>query len=88
MILFFERQFYKDLKVITDKKTKKQLETILTNLETVPNLTNVNHLKKLKGHTTAYRIRIGEYRLCFFYENKTAIITRILHRKEVYRYFP
>ena len=44
--------------------------------------------KKLTGYKTAYRIRMGQYRIGFFYENKTIELVRILHRKEIYRYFP
>lgn len=32
--------------------------------------------------------RLGEYRVGIFLENDTVILARILHRKEVYRYFP
>jgi mRNA interferase RelE/StbE len=44
--------------------------------------------KKLTGNKTAYRIRMGQYRIGFYYENKTIELVRILHRKEIYRYFP
>ncbi len=51
-------------------------------------LNELSNLKKLKGHSAAYRIKIKNYRVGFFVENDTVILSRILHRKEVYRYFP
>ena len=34
------------------------------------------------------RSRMGQYRIGFYYGNKTVELVRILHRKEIYRYFP
>ncbi|MGH2412635.1 MAG: type II toxin-antitoxin system RelE family toxin, partial [Microcystaceae cyanobacterium] len=36
----------------------------------------------------AYRIRLGDYRIGLFIEGKTVTFARVLHRKEIYRYFP
>ncbi|MDT8411502.1 MAG: type II toxin-antitoxin system mRNA interferase toxin, RelE/StbE family [Vicingaceae bacterium] len=88
MKLLFEDQFSKDLDKIIDKNTLKKVAKVIDSLEKEPSLTKITNLKKLKGIDAAYRIRLGDYRLCFFYQNQTAIITRILHRKHVYKYFP
>ncbi len=34
------------------------------------------------------RIRIGDYRLGIIFDGETLIFERVLHRKEIYRYFP
>ncbi|PHX81999.1 MAG: plasmid stabilization protein, partial [Flavobacteriales bacterium] len=52
------------------------------------NLNNISHLKKLAGHKSAYRVRIGAYRVGFFYENNKAIFARVIHRKDIYKVFP
>ena len=49
---------------------------------------HIPRIKKLKGHDTFYRIKIGNYRIGFEMVNDELILTRILHRKEIYRYFP
>ena len=59
--------------------------------ESVPNvesLEEVANLKKLRGHTNAYRIRLGEYRIGLTVEGETVVFKRVLHRKDIYRYFP
>jgi len=48
----------------------------------------IPNLKKMKGHTNAYRIRFGDYRIGFLFENNTIILSRVMNRKEIYRYFP
>ncbi len=44
-------------------------------------------VRKLVGHEDLYRIRIGRYRVVYEVDNKTeqVRITRIRHRREVYR---
>ncbi len=45
-------------------------------------------VKKLKGYKTAYRIRVGDYRVGFLFEDDTIKLSRVTNRKEIYRYFP
>ena len=59
--------------------------------EEVPRVIVLNDLKGLKrfrGPEEAYRIRIGDYRGGFFLNGQTVVFARVLHRKEIYRYFP
>jgi mRNA interferase RelE/StbE len=67
---------------------KRQLATIVDAIEKAGQPNQLPDCKKLTGYKTAYRIRMGQYRIGFYYENKTAELVRILHRKEIYRYFP
>ena len=50
-------------------------------------LTKLKNVKKLQGYDTFYRIRIGEYRVGLEVLNDELIFTRLLHRKDVYKYF-
>jgi mRNA interferase RelE/StbE len=52
------------------------------------NLSDISNIKKLKGEDNAYRIRVGDYRIGFFIASDTIIFSRVLHRREFYRYFP
>lgn len=67
---------------------QRQLAVIITEIEKAVQTSQIDNCKKLTGYKTAYRIRMGQYRIGFYYENKTAELVRILHRKEIYRYFP
>ena len=44
--------------------------------------------KKLAGHRDAFRIRVGDHRLGFFFRKGTIEFARLLHRKDIYRLFP
>ena len=67
---------------------QRQLTIIIGSIEKVNQPSQLENCKKLTGFKTAYRIRMGQYRIGFYYENKTVELVRILHRKEIYRYFP
>jgi mRNA interferase RelE/StbE len=88
MKILFEKRFLKDIELINEKDLKPQVEIIIAEIEKAERLSSMLNLKKLKGHKSAYRIRIGNYRLGFFYENQTVICTRLLHRKDIYKFFP
>lgn len=42
---------------------------------------------KLQGWNNTYRIRVGDYRVIYFFikQQSKILITQILHRKDVYR---
>jgi mRNA interferase RelE/StbE len=67
---------------------QRKLSSIIETIEKTNLPGQLAECKKLTGFKTAYRIRMGQYRIGFYYENKTAELVRILHRKEIYRYFP
>ncbi len=59
--------------------------------QTIPdchNISEIKNQKKIKGHKNAYRIRMGDYRLGIFIDNERITLSRVLHRKDVYHYFP
>ncbi len=88
MKILFEKRFLKDIELINEKNLKPQVGIIIAEIEKAERLSSMLNLKKLKGHKSAYRIRIGNYRLGFFYENQTVTCTRLLHRKDIYKSFP
>jgi mRNA interferase RelE/StbE len=57
-------------------------------MESVNLLDEIPNTKKLKGHSSAYRTRVGDYRLGFFFENGVIQLARFIHRKDIYKIFP
>ena len=87
MKIEIRKSFIKDADKMTSAY-QHQLAVIITEMEKAVTPAKLNNCKKLAGYKTAYRIRMGQYRIGFYYENKVAELVRILPRKEVYRYFP
>jgi mRNA interferase RelE/StbE len=84
----FLKKFSKDLNDVKSKQIKLALINLIELMETLDTLDKIPHTKKLRGYKSAYRTRIGEYRLGFFFENSTIILARFLHRKDIYNIFP
>lgn len=78
----------KDLKKIRDKKLLKSLSIVFINLEEIDDLFKISSVKKMSGHPEAYRIRIGDYRLGFYYSDNKIEIARFLKRNDIYKIFP
>lgn len=81
--------FIKDLKKLKSNPIYSKIETlVMTEIPKSENLTTIDHVKKIKGDDNAYRIRVGDYRIGFFLAQDKIIFSRVLHRKEIYRFFP
>lgn len=88
MIIEVRSTFEKDIKKIKDKSLKQKIKQAIINVQQAQKLADIKNVKKLKGSTDAYRIRIGDYRIGFYYLNKKVILARFKNRKELYHYFP
>ncbi len=84
----FLKRFSKDLDDIKNKSVKQAVTRLIELMETVDALDRIPNTKKLKGHKSAYRTRIADYRVGFFFENSTILLARFLHRKDIYKIFP
>ncbi|MFN5966173.1 MAG: type II toxin-antitoxin system RelE family toxin [Pseudanabaena sp.] len=84
----FRKTFKQDLKKLKDSKVLKRIQKVVEEVELANGLSDIRNIKLLQGHEDFYRIRVGDYRIGLFVERETIAFVRVLHRKEVYRYFP
>jgi mRNA interferase RelE/StbE len=84
----FLEQFSKDLDSIHLKSVKNGLAKLIVRIELAQSLNEIPQTKKLKGHKSAFRVRIADYRVCIFKEGNKIIFARIVHRKDIYTVFP
>ncbi len=87
MNIEIRRSFEKDAQKLPSA-AQILLARVIDNLSQVEKLSELASCKKLSGFKNAYRIRMGEYRVGFIFENGTVELVRILGRKEIYKYFP
>lgn len=82
------KQFSRDLLKINDEILKNNLFEVIVLLKETENLNLLPNVKKLKGHNEAYRIRIGKYRLGFFFDDEVVELARFAKREDIYKLFP
>jgi mRNA interferase RelE/StbE len=88
MIILYEKSFLRDIKKIRDQRVSSNLVRVIEEIKKSVDLSRIGDIKKLKGHASAFRIKIGDYRLGFFFENDHVILVRFLNRKDIYKFFP
>ncbi len=89
MKVLFTKSFAKDLR--RHKKNPElmgQIRKIIEKVEQAEAVTELTQLKQLKADGRFFRIRIGDYRIGITVEDDEITFIRVLHRKEIYRFFP
>jgi mRNA interferase RelE/StbE len=86
--ILIDKSFEKDIEKISDKHLLNSLADLIEEVRKLDQLSEIKHCKQLKGSKKAYRIRIGDYRVGFIFDNNTIIFIRFLHRSKIYGYFP
>lgn len=69
------------------KIPKKELLSILNEVEKLTSNPFPSTHKKIQGTNATYRLKVGNYRVVYYLENDELIIEiiRVRHRKDVYR---
>lgn len=88
MEVLFLHTFENDLKKINDKSLLNKLKNIIISIENANSLSEIENIMKIKGSKSAFRLRINDFRLGFYYENGIIELCRFVHRKDIYKLFP
>ncbi|MCP5063970.1 MAG: type II toxin-antitoxin system RelE/ParE family toxin [Ignavibacteriae bacterium] len=88
MIVKIDKSFEKDAKKINSKSIYQKISAVINEFQVAEKLSEIKNLKKLKGSKYFYRVRMGDYRIGLIIMDKEVELIRILHRKDVYKYFP
>ena len=88
MEIAFTKIFSKQIDAIQNESLKLRLSQAVQNVILGNTLQDIANLKKIKGHQTAYRIRIGDYRVGLFFEEGLIVFAYLAHRKDIYNQFP
>lgn len=85
----YRQAFLRDLKKLENQPIYDQIFTLaFTTLPAAANLREISNVKVMRGASHRYRIRIGNYRVGIESQGNMVEMSRVLHRREFYRYFP
>lgn len=88
MNTLFRESFHDDLSEITDVGVLHRIKKLIEQVEAARTFQQIPHLKRLDAKGKYYRLRVGDYRIGFVFEQGAVTFVRCLNRKEIYRYFP
>ncbi len=84
----FRRSFTRDLKKIEDRSLLESVKQVIQEAEDAGSLREIRRLKKMSAPGNFYRIRLGDYRIGLAAKGDEVEFVRLLHRRDIYRYFP
>jgi len=89
MQVLFKRSFLKNLAKLPNEIRQKIEHFVFEELPKYGSIHQVGNFEKMQGFDGYYKARFGLYRMGIKLENNdTIIIQTVMHRKEIYRYFP
>jgi mRNA interferase RelE/StbE len=88
MKIEFLSGFEKDLALTHDKALAKTIMECIDLFENADKISDVPNIKKLKGHSTAFRYRKGKYRIGFYVQQDTILFAAFDTRGKIYQRFP
>jgi mRNA interferase RelE/StbE len=84
----FRPLFVRDLRAFKDRKLRQRIEAVIMEVEAANSLAELRNIKAIQGSPNFYRLKVGDYRLGIYLQDDIVAFVRVLHRKEIYRYFP
>ncbi len=84
----FLKSFLKDIQKIKDPKLARKVEQLILEIKAADALDDLSNVKKMKGYSIAYRIRVGDYRMGLYKETEVVEFARFLKRSDIYKVFP
>ncbi len=88
MNIFYQKKFLKDLARIPLPIRKEVEKFSFNDLLLIKKFNELENIGSMTGYPHYYKKRFGDYRLGFHFEKDIITLERVLHRKEIYRFFP
>ena len=84
----FEKSFVRDYQKVKEKDLAKAILEAINTVSEASSIKDIRNVKKLSGFKSAYRIRVGDYRIGCRLRNEKIVFVAFAHRKDIYKKFP
>lgn len=85
----FRKRFLKQLAQLPPEVRLRIEDFVFNELTTTASLQATGKCERMQGYPTYYKARFSQYRVGFrVLEDQSIELQVVLHRKEIYRYFP
>jgi mRNA interferase RelE/StbE len=88
MEIRYKKQFLKDLSRIPYGYREKIENLVFEELPAADSNQIFQNVSKMRGYENYYKIRIGDFRIGLSIKENILEFQRVLHRKDIYRFFP
>ena len=87
MTVEYTRRFLKELAAVAARERVRIEQFVFETLPAAASVAATGQLEKLSGYDTFLRAHFGDYQVGFRLTPDTIVCERVLHRKEIYKYF-
>ena len=88
MEVSYSKKFLKQLAGVPSE-TRVKIEVFVFNeLVSVSSVSSLGKVEKMQGYDGFYKVRFGNYRLGLVIENEVITVKTVMHRREIYKFFP
>jgi mRNA interferase RelE/StbE len=84
----YSKKFLKQLAAVPGDIRSKIESFVFEELVSTSSIYEMGKVEKLKGYDGFYKVRFGNYRLGLVVENETITVKTVMHRREIYKFFP
>ena len=84
----YSKKFLKQLAVIPSDIRPKIENFAFEELVSASSIYEIGKVEKMKGYDGFYKVRFGNYRLGLVIENELITVKAVMHRREIYKFFP
>ena len=84
----YSKKFLKQLSKLPPTPKRKIEHFVFYELPKIYKIELSGNIEKMKGYKNYYKVRFGNYRVGMFYKSDTLYVKTVMHRKDIYNYFP
>jgi len=88
MKIHYSKRFLKQLSKIPFSTRSKIEHFVFDELPAIAQIELSGKIEKMKGYDDNYKVRFGSYRVGLFIQEDNIYIKLVMHRKDIYNYFP
>lgn len=84
----YSKKFLKQLATVPSDIRSKIENFVFEELVSTSSIYEMGKVEKMKGYDGFYKVRFGNYRLGLVIENELITVKVVMHRREIYKFFP
>jgi len=84
----YSKKFLKQLAAVPSDIRLKIESFAFEELVSTSSIYEMGKVEKMKGYDGFYKVRFGNYRLGLVIENEIIVVKTVMHRREIYKFFP
>jgi mRNA interferase RelE/StbE len=88
MKVSYAKKFLKQLASIPSETRVKIEDFVFDELISASSISSLGKVEKMQGYHGFYKVRFGNYRVGLAIENEVIIVKTVMHRREIYKFFP